>query len=61
LCESMATPPKAPPRPLCPQCLSGYGDVRVVTMKGRDRTVTYVCDRCLNEWDVVDEPKSYKP
>jgi len=57
----MATPPKAPPRPLCPQCLSAYGDVRVVTMKGRDRTVTYVCDRCLNEWDVVDEPTSYKP
>ena len=35
--------------------------VRVVTMKGRDRTVTYVCDSCLHEWDIVDEPKSYKP
>ena len=22
-------------------------------------TVTYVCDRCLHEWNVVDEPKSY--
>jgi hypothetical protein len=30
-------------------------------MKGRDRTVTYVCERCLHEWDVVDEPKTYKP
>ena len=57
----MATPPQGPPRPLCAQCLSGYGDARVVTMKGRDRTVTYVCDRCLHEWDVMDEPKSYRP
>ncbi len=59
--DAMATPPKAPPRPLCPHCLAGYGDPRVVTMKGRDRTVTYVCERCLHEWDVVDEPKTYKP
>jgi hypothetical protein len=57
----MATPPKTPPRPLCPQCLAGYGDPRVVIMKGRNRTVTYVCDRCLHEWDVLDEPKTYTP
>ena len=53
--------PKAAPRPMCPQCLAGYGDSRVVTMKGRNRTVTYVCDRCLNEWNVSDEPKTYNP
>ena len=48
------------PRPLCPQCLAGYGDARIVTMKGGNRTVTYVCDHCLYEWDVVDEPKTDK-
>ena len=48
------------PRPLCPQCLSGYGDARIVTMKGGNRTVTYVCDHCVHEWDVVDEPKTDK-
>ena len=30
-------------------------------MKGRDRTTTYVCDRCLHEWHVTDEPKTYRP
>jgi len=48
------------PRPLCPQCLSGYGDARVVTLKGQARTVTYVCATCLNEWDVASEAKSYE-
>jgi hypothetical protein len=48
-------------RPLCPQCLRGYGAARVVTLKGPTRNVTYVCDQCSHEWDVPDEPKSYKP
>ncbi len=29
-------------------------------MKGRDRTVTYVCDSCPHEWDIMDEPQSYQ-
>jgi hypothetical protein len=29
-------------------------------MKGGNRTVTYVCDHCVHEWDVVDEPKTDK-
>ena len=49
-----------PPRPLCPQCLSGYGDARIVTMRGGNRTITYVCDHCLHEWEVVDKPKTEK-
>jgi hypothetical protein len=48
-------------RPLCPQCLHGHGDPRVVMLQGPSRKVTYVCDRCLHEWDVPDKPKSDKP
>ena len=49
------------PRPGCPHCKSGHGDARIVTLRRHMRTVTYVCDKCLYEWDVPDEPKSYKP
>jgi len=48
-------------RPHCPQCPSGHGDARIVLLKGQGRTVTYVCDRCLYEWDVTDKPKSHTP
>jgi hypothetical protein len=48
-------------RPHCPKCPSGYGDARVVHLTGQGRTVTYVCDECLHEWDVADNPKSHKP
>jgi hypothetical protein len=49
---------RRPPRPLCPQCLSGYGDARIVTMRGGSRIVTYVCDHCPHEWEVVDKPQT---
>ncbi len=48
-------------RPSCAACAQGHGDARVVTIKGRDRTVTYVCDGCLHQWDVIDAPKSHRP
>ncbi len=54
----MTNPPPAP-RPSCPQCAFGHGDARIVTLKGKTRTVTYVCDKCLHEWDVIDEPKPH--
>jgi hypothetical protein len=28
---------------------------RIVTMKGHLRTITYVCEECLHEWDVTDD------
>jgi hypothetical protein len=58
----VTTPPNdTASRPRCPQCQSGHGDTRVVVLKGQGRTVTYVCDRCLHEWDVTEKPKSYEP
>ena len=58
----MTTPPgPTTARPPCPQCSSGHGDARIVLLKGQGRIVTYVCDRCLYEWDVTEQRKSYKP
>ena len=52
------TPDAPPSRPHCPKCPSGRGDARVVHLTGQGRTVTYVCDQCLHEWDVADIPRS---
>lgn len=40
--------------PACPNC-SGHGLARAVSLKGRERKVTYVCEVCHHEWDIRSE------
>ena len=41
----------------CPNCGERKGAARAITIKHRQRTVTYVCDRCEHHWDITsDDP-----
>jgi hypothetical protein len=45
-------------KPLCPSCSSGHGTVRAVTILNYEKTITYVCDACENEWAMTDSVPS---
>ena len=38
----------------CPSCYSGHGTARAVTIRNYEKTITYVCDACENEWAMTD-------